>query len=180
MLHAAQPWLPLLDPGPEADARPGTPGRTPRRRRRRDQARAADPQPAVAVTAVTPMAAQAPAPEVAHLGLYPGQWRALRWAVLGVVMGWELSGREAMKLLGEPLADDEERLGRMQGLVRVNRSLQLLLPEPERCVAFLRGPCPALDGAAPIGLMLAEGRPGMARLSAHLVERVRGWDGGPG
>lgn len=174
MLDASQPWLPLLDLAPVA-ARPS-------RRARRLASSAAVPTPArapggppSAPPVSNPALQPAPRadPQPAKPGLPAGEVRALRYAFLGLVARWDLSGREALLLLGEPLDDEAARLERLLALAGVDRSLLLLVPEPERCRTFLRRPCPALEGAAPLALMLTGGRPAIGEVRAHVAALVR-------
>ena len=92
--------------------------------------------------------------------------RALRQAYVGLVTRWALSAREALCLLGEPLAGEEERRERLSALVGLGRSLVALEPHPERGPHHLRAPCPALDGASPLELMLSHGLPAIREVRA--------------
>ena len=58
--------------------------------------------------------------------------RAARQAFLGVASSWALSATEALRLLGEPLSGEAERMERMQGVLGAHRSLLLIAPEPGR------------------------------------------------
>ena len=140
MLHAIQPWLPLLDEDPRTDI----PVRKGRRR--------------------APAAPQPTHPE-------PGS-RAARQAFLGVAVSWALSASEALRLLGEPLSGEAERLERMQGVLGAHRSLLLIAPNPARYTELLRRPDPAFDGACLLEVMLQQGVPGITRVRAHLLTQI--------
>ena len=193
MLHAAQPWLPLFDPDVQADAREGSALRCASCATRRAQGRAQGSTTRRALKRVAERpaaAAQLPLPapvQVPVLGpllpspcplvpdaLRTGELRALRCAFLGLAIGWELSGREALALLGEPMENEAERHERMWALAGVNRSLGLLFPEPNGHKAYLRGSCPSLGGVSPLQLMLEGGRPAIAKLREHLAAKVMG------
>jgi hypothetical protein len=140
MLHAIQPWLPLLDDEPPADV----PVRKARRR-------------------------AASTPPVASPG---AQSRVERQAFLGLVSSWALSATEALRLMGEPLSTEAERLERMQGVLGAHRTLRLITPEPGRYTELLRRPDPALGGMSLLEVMLQEGVPGIARVRAHLLAQI--------
>ena len=140
MLHAIQPWLPLLDEDPPTDV----PVRKARRR--------------------APTAPQPTHPE-------PGS-RAARQAFLGVASSWALSASEALRLLGEPLSSEAERLERMHGVLGAHRSLRLIAPEPARYTEFLRRPDPAFGGISVLEVMLQQGVLGIARVRAHLLAQI--------
>ena len=161
MLDASQPWLPLLDLGPTT-ARPA------RRARRTAATPALKPAPE---TSGKPATRPAREPDVG--GASAGHARALRYAFLGLVARWDLTGPDTLTLLGEPLAGEGERLERLEALVGVSRLLLLLHPERERCRAFLRAPCPALGGDTPLKAMLAGGHPGVVQVRAHLAALAR-------
>jgi hypothetical protein len=139
MLHAIQPWLPLLDE-PQADV-------LVRKTRRR------------------PISA----PPAASPG--PGS-RVARQAFLGVVSSWALSASEALRLLGEPLSGEAERMERMHGVMGAHRSLRLIAPEPARYTELLRRPDPTFSGMSLLEVMLQEGVPGIERVRAHLLAQV--------
>ena len=101
MLHAIQPWLPLLD---NDEPRTDVPVRKAKQR------------------SIPALPAASPEPES----------RAARQAFLGVPSSWALSATEALRLLGEPLSGEAERLERMQGVLGAHRSLRLIAPEPAR------------------------------------------------
>ncbi len=98
--------------------------------------------------------------------------RAARQAFIGVASSWVLTAREALQLLGEPLSSEAERLERLHGLLGVHRSLLTITPESARYTVLLRRSEPALDGASPLGIMLQQGLPGIARVRAHLLARI--------
>lgn len=154
MLYTAQPLLPLLD---LMAPRPAPPRTT----RSRSKARAREPTP------LPPMAVAEPD------AFHAAQLRALRQAFVGLVERWNLSGLEALTLLGEPRAGDEERHERLRLLVGVHRLLLLAWPEAGRCQDVLRQACPALGGTAPLSLMLAGGRPAMEQVRDYLVGRAK-------
>lgn len=147
MLNALQPWRPVS-------------ARTPRSAKR-----AAPKSKLVLGSGPAPRLAREPAPDA----LSAGELRALRFAFLGLVARWDLSAREALTLMGEPLEGEAERVDRLRALVGVGRLLLTLDPEREQCRALLRQPCPALGDAAPLQLMLAGGRPAIAKVNAHLA-----------
>ncbi len=101
----------------------------------------------------------------------PGN-RAARQACLGVVTSWALSATEVLRLLGEPLSGEAERLERMQGVVGAHRSLRLIAPEPARYTELLRRPDPAFGGMSLLKVMLQDGVPGLARVRAHLLAQI--------
>ncbi len=101
----------------------------------------------------------------------PGN-RAARQAFLGVVSSWALSATEVLRLLGEPLSGEAERLERMQGVVGAHRSLRLIAPEPARYTELLRRPDPAFGGMSLLKVMLQDGVPGLARVRAHLLAQI--------
>ena len=98
--------------------------------------------------------------------------RAALLAFLGAASAWALTATEALQLLGEPVSCEAERLERINGVLGARRSLVLIAPEPGRAAAILRQPDAALEGASPLGLMLRDGLPGIARVRAHLVSQV--------
>ena len=100
--------------------------------------------------------------------------RAVRRAFMGVASSWSLTAREALQLLGEPLSSEAERLERLHGILGVHRSLLTITPEPARYTELLRRPEPAFDGASPLGIMLQQGLPGIARVRDHLLARITG------
>ena len=110
-----------------------------------------------------------PAPPVATPG---PQHRAVRQAFLGVAASWGLTATEALRLLGEPLNHEAERLERLDGILGAHRSLRLIAPEPAQCSARLRQPEPAFGGASLLEVMLRDGLPGIAQVRAHLVARI--------
>ena len=140
MLHAIQPWLPLLDEDPRTDI----PVRKAKRR--------------------TPAAPQPTHPEL--------ESRAARQAFLGVASSWALSASEALRLLGEPLSGEPERLEGMHGVLGAHRSLRLIAPEPARYTELLRRPEPTFGGISLLGVMLQEGVPGIVRVRAHLLAQI--------
>jgi hypothetical protein len=101
----------------------------------------------------------------------PGH-RAARQAFLGIVSSWGLTATEVLRLLGEPLSSEVERLERLQGILGAHRSLLLIAPEPARYAALLRRPDPAFDGASMLHIMLQHGLPGIARVRAHLLAQI--------
>lgn len=139
MLHAIQPWLPLLD----------------------------EPQADVLVRKARRRAPAAPQPTHPELGS-----RAARKAFLGVASSWTLSASEALRLLGEPLSSETERMERMQGVLGAHRSLRLIAPDPARYTELLRRPDPAFGGRSLLEVMLQEGVPGIARVRAHLLAQI--------
>ncbi|TNC72188.1 hypothetical protein [Rubellimicrobium roseum] len=143
MLESSQPALPLMDQLPLS----APPARAGRRR--------------------TSVAARP-----AGAACSAGQLRAMRQAFLGLATRWALSGEEALRLMGEPFDDEAARIERLEGLLGIHRSLLLLLPEPDTCLCFLRRPAAAFDGCSALGVMLADGRTGIARVRAHIVEHV--------
>lgn len=98
--------------------------------------------------------------------------RAARQAFLGIASSWALSATEALRLLGEPLSGEAERLERLHGVLGAHRSLLLIAPEPGRTGELLRRPDPAFGGASLLEIMLQEGVPGIARVRAHLLTRI--------
>ena len=94
----------------------------------------------------------------------PGS-RAARQAFLGVASSGVLSATEALRLLGEPLSSEAERLERLQGVLGAHRSLRLIAPEPARYTELLRRPDPTFGGMSLLQAMLQEGVPGIARTS---------------
>ncbi len=140
MLHAIQPWLPLLNDEPQTEV----PVRKARRR------------------AAPALPAANPGPE----------GRAVRQAFLGVASSWALSATEALRLLGEPMSGEAERMERMQGVLGAHRSLRLIAPEPGRYTELLRRPDLAFGGASMLEIMLQEGLPGIARVRAHLLAQI--------
>ena len=98
--------------------------------------------------------------------------RAARQVYLGLATRWALTGHEALVLLGEPGADDDERRERLLALMGVTRLLHLAWPEPEQARAVLRQPHPALDGTAPLPFMLVGGCPAMGRVRAWLAQEA--------
>jgi len=103
----------------------------------------------------------------------PGlEHRAARQAFLGVVASWALSATEALRLLGEPLSNEAERLDRLQGILGAHRSLLLIAPESGRTAQLLRRPDPALAGASLLEVMLQEGLPGISRARALLLAQI--------
>lgn len=147
MLDLSQPSLPLLGLEQAVDRPEQVTSRRPRK----------------------PVPSAAPDPTPALDGCGAAELRALRLAFLGVASRWALSGAEALTLLGEPLAAEPERHERLNALVGLNRSLLLLLPEPDRALGYLRRPCPDFDEASPLQLMLAGGASAIARVRAHLA-----------
>ena len=110
-----------------------------------------------------------PAPPAAHPELGD---RVARQAFLGVASSWALSATEALRLLGEPLSGEAERLERISGVLGAHRSLLLIAPEPGRTAELLRRPDPALDGASLLEVMLQQGGPGIAQVRAHLLTQI--------
>jgi hypothetical protein len=98
--------------------------------------------------------------------------RAARQAYLGVASSWSLSATEALRLLGEPLSSEAERLERLHGLLGAHRSLLLIAPERARYTELLRRPDPVFDGASLLEVMLQQGVPGIARVRAHLLAQI--------
>ena len=98
--------------------------------------------------------------------------RAARQAFLGIASSWALSATEVLRLLGEPLSSEAERLERLHGVLGAHRSLLLIAPEPGRTGELLRRPDPAFGGASLLEIMLQEGVPGIARVRAHLLTRI--------
>ena len=141
MLHAIQPWLPLLD-----DDEPRTDVLARKAKRR----------------AIPASPAASPGPES----------RAARQAFLGIASSWALSATEALRLLGEPLSGETERMERMHGVLGAHRSLLLIAPEPARYTELLRRREPAFDGAWLLEVMLQQGLPGITRVRAHLLTQI--------
>jgi hypothetical protein len=79
-----------------------------------------------------------------------------------------LSATEALRLLGEPLGGEAERMERLHGVLGAHRSLRLIAPEPGRYTELLRRPDPAFGGMS----MLQEGVPGIARMRARLLAQI--------
>ncbi|TNC49616.1 hypothetical protein FHG66_10930 [Rubellimicrobium rubrum] len=100
------------------------------------------------------------------------QHRAARQAFLGVAAAWGLTAAEALRLLGEPVSHEAERLERLDGILGAHRSLRLISPEPALYGARLRQPEPAFDGASLLEVMLRDGLPGIAQVRTHLVARI--------
>ena len=98
--------------------------------------------------------------------------RAARMAFLGVASSWALTATEALKLLGEPLSSEAERLERVNGVLGAHRSLLLIAPQPGRSAELLRRPDPAFEGSSMLECMLQQGLPGIARVRAHLLVQV--------
>jgi hypothetical protein len=98
--------------------------------------------------------------------------RAARQAFLGVASSWALSATEALRLLGEPLSNEAERLERLHGVLGAHRSLLLIAPERGRTAELLRRSDAAFDGASMLEVMLQQGLPGIAKVRAHLLAQV--------
>ena len=98
--------------------------------------------------------------------------RAARQVFLGVASSWALTATEALRLLGEPLSGETERIERLHGVLNAHRSLRLMAPEPACYVELLRRSDPAFDGASMLEVMLQQGLPGIARVRAHLLAQV--------
>jgi len=126
-----------------------------------------DPRTDMPVRKARRRAPAAPQPTHPELGS-----RAARQAFLGVAVSWALSASEALRLLGEPLSGEAERLERMRGVLGAHRSLPLIAPEPARYTELLRRPDPAFSGMSMLGVMLQEGVPGIARVRAHLLAQI--------
>lgn len=110
-----------------------------------------------------------PAPQVTISG---PEHRASRQAFLGVASSWALTATEALRLLGEPLSGEAERLERLHGVLNAHRSLLLITPEPARYVALLRRPDPAFNGASMLDVMLQHGLHGIVQVRTHLLAQV--------
>ena len=110
-----------------------------------------------------------PAPQAATPGRDD---RAARQAFLGVASSWALSATEALRLLGEPLSDEAERLERLHGALNAHRSLLLIAPEPRSYTELLRRSDPVFDGASMLEVMLQQGLPSIARVRAHLLAQI--------
>ena len=98
--------------------------------------------------------------------------RAARQAFLGITSSWALTATEVLRLLGEPLSSEAERLERLHGVLGAHRSLLLIAPEPARYAGLLRRPDLALGGASLLEVMLQQGLPGIARARAHLLAQI--------
>ncbi len=98
--------------------------------------------------------------------------RAARQAFIGVVSSWALSATEALRLLGEPLSSEAERMERMNGVLGAHRSLRLIAPEPAHYTELLRRPDPLFRGRPMLEVILQEGVPGIARVRAHLLAQI--------
>lgn len=110
----------------------------------------------------------------AQVVITPGpQHRAARQAFLGVVSSWGLTATEALRLLGEPLSSETERLERLDGILGAHRSLLLIAPQPGRTAEFLRRPEPSFHGASLLDIMLRDGLPGIAQVRAYFVALIR-------
>lgn len=92
----------------------------------------------------------------------PAQMRAMRQAFMGLVKRWALSG------------DAAAREARLSALLGANRSLLLLLPDPDSCLCFLRRPCRDFAGASVLQVMLANGLSGIERVREHLANLAAG------
>lgn len=128
-----------------------------------------------ALAASVPIARKREARKAASAALKPdnvAELRAARYAFLGLASCWGLSGEEVLRLLGEPVAAEAERHERLQALLGIRRSLQLLASDPDRCRLLLRQPDPAFDGHSPLGLMLAGGPAAITRVRLHFAARV--------
>ncbi len=110
-----------------------------------------------------------PAPQAGPLGR---DERAARQAFLGVASSWALTATEALRLLGEPLSNEAERLERLHGALNAHRSLLLIAPEPGRYVELLRRSDTAFDGASMLEVMLQQGLLGIARVRSHLLALI--------
>ena len=97
--------------------------------------------------------------------------RAARQAFLGIASSWALSATEALRLLGEPLSTEAERLERLHGVLGAHRSLLLIAPEPRR-IELLRRSDPALGGMSMLEIMLEQGLPGIAQVRAQLLVQI--------
>ena len=155
MLHAVQPWLPLLHPELSTEPLLERPGGAPRRKPRRKPVEGTGETRAGLSTSCT------------------GEQRAARQAYLGLVACWDLSAADALRLLGEPVSGEDERTRRLEALLGARRSLGLIVPEPARCAALLRRPEPALEGASMLQAMLVAGLPAIERVRAHLAGMAR-------
>ena len=98
--------------------------------------------------------------------------RAARQAFIGVVSSWALSATEALRLLGEPLSSEAERMERLRGVLGAHRTLLLIAPEPTRYAELLRRPDPAFEGASLLEVMLQQGGPGIAQVRPHLLTQI--------
>ena len=98
--------------------------------------------------------------------------RAARQAFLGVASSWALSATEALRLLGEPLSCEAERMEQLHGVLGAHRSLLLIAPDPGHYAELLRRPDPAFGGMSLLEVMLLEGVPGIARVRAHLLAQI--------
>jgi len=96
----------------------------------------------------------------------------VRQAFLGIASSWALSASEALRLLGEPLSGEAERLERLHGVLGAHRSLLLIAPEPGRYTQLLRRPDPVFGGASMLDVMLQKGLPGIACVRAHLLAQI--------
>lgn len=128
-----------------------------------------------ALAAPAPMARKRRARKATLAALKPdnvAELRAARYAFLGLASCWGLSGEEVLRLLGEPVAAEAERHERLQALLGIRRSLQLLASDPDRCRLLLRQPDPVFDGHSPLSLMLAGGLAAIVRVRVHFAARV--------
>ena len=87
-----------------------------------------------------PSATPVPEPGLKPDGCDGTELHALHLAFLGVISRWTLSGTEALMLLEEPRAEEQERRQRLNELVGLTRSLLLVLPEPGHTLCYLRRP----------------------------------------
>lgn len=95
-----------------------------------------------------------------------------RQAFSGIASSWGLTATEALRLLGEPLSSEAERLDRLQGILGAHRSLLLIAPEPARYAGLLCRSDPGLDGVSLVTIMLQQGLPAIARARAYLLAQI--------
>jgi hypothetical protein len=124
-----------------------------------------------------PALSPSPSPRRSASKLAPGtcqaaESRALREAFLGLATQWELTGREALLLLGEPSESEEGRQERLSALIGMGRSLRFIDPDPRRGRQLLREPQPAFGGRSLLQAMLDGGRASIAAARAHLAEQA--------
>jgi hypothetical protein len=103
----------------------------------------------------------------------PAQRQALRHGFMGLFKRWAPTGEETLQLLGEPSDDASAREARLNALVGVNRSLQLVLPDQDSCLCYLRRACKDFAGASLLQIMLADGLPGIERVRDYLAHLAR-------
>ncbi len=80
--------------------------------------------------------------------------------------------RMLLRLLGDPLSHEAERLERLNGILGAHCSPRLIAPEPAQYGTRLRQPEPAFDSTSLLEIVLRNGLPGIPQVRAHLVARA--------